>query len=291
MQKMEYAKTVKDEDKLYKFEGVLYSSIMSPPENLQALKNMEARPEDSLLVAYPKCGFNWMIIVIFKIMAATTGPKELPNVPQMLEFFSPDYQQVVKEKPSPRLLGTHLHPDKIPASFIEKKVKMLVVFRNPKDTVVSYYHFMNKNPVLPNTKSWDAFFTDFMKGEVAWGSYFDHALAWEKRIDDPNVMIVTFEQLKENLVERVQEISTFFGFPLTDEQVQTVARETTFSAMKESSEKTHGQHGGVFFRKGEVGDWKNHFSEAQSKQMDEEFQKRLAGTKLGVMLNYDVYCS
>ena len=42
---------------------------------------------------------------------------------------------------------------------------MLVVFRNPKDTVVSYYHFMNNNPVLPNAKSWDAFFTDFMKGE------------------------------------------------------------------------------------------------------------------------------
>ena len=56
MSKMEDARNVKDEDKLYKFEGILYSSIMSPPDNLEALKNMEARPEDSLLVAYPKCG-------------------------------------------------------------------------------------------------------------------------------------------------------------------------------------------------------------------------------------------
>ncbi len=32
---------------------------------------------------------------------------------------------------------------------------------------------------------------------VAWGSYFDHALAWEKRLDDPNVMIVTYEELKQ----------------------------------------------------------------------------------------------
>lgn len=32
---------------------------------------------------------------------------------------------------------------------------------------------------------------------VPWGSYFDQALAWEKRMDDPDVMIVTYEELKE----------------------------------------------------------------------------------------------
>lgn len=32
---------------------------------------------------------------------------------------------------------------------------------------------------------------------VGWGSYFDHAMAWEKKMDDPNIMIVTYEELKE----------------------------------------------------------------------------------------------
>lgn len=36
-----------------------------------------------------------------------------------------------------------------------------------------------------------------VSSSVAWGSYFDHALAWEKRLDDPNVMIVTYEELKQ----------------------------------------------------------------------------------------------
>uniref|UniRef100_A0A8K9XDH5 Sulfotransferase n=1 Tax=Oncorhynchus mykiss TaxID=8022 RepID=A0A8K9XDH5_ONCMY len=143
--------------------------------------------------------------------------------------------------------------------------QMLVVFRNPKDTVVSYYHFMNTNPVLPNAKSWDSFFTDFMEGEVAWGSYFNHALAWEKLMDNPNILMATYEQMKENLGQGVQQISKFFDFSLTEEQVQTIA----------GSKNTHGKHGNVFFRKGEVGDWKNHLSEAQSKQMDEKFEKHL----------------
>jgi hypothetical protein len=42
---------------------------------------------------------------------------------------------------------------------------MLVIFRNPKDTVVSFYHFSNKNPVLPTAKSWDSFFSEFMSGK------------------------------------------------------------------------------------------------------------------------------
>ena len=64
MSKMEEAKNVKDEDKLYKYEGVLYSSIMSPQENLKGLENFEARPDDLLLVAYPKCGKGYTFLLL-----------------------------------------------------------------------------------------------------------------------------------------------------------------------------------------------------------------------------------
>ena len=53
---LERSKHVKDEDKLYRFQGLLYPSIMSPAENLEAVRTMEARADDVLLVAYPKCG-------------------------------------------------------------------------------------------------------------------------------------------------------------------------------------------------------------------------------------------
>ncbi|KAI7795164.1 sulfotransferase 6B1 [Triplophysa rosa] len=289
--RMELAAKMKDEDKLYKRDGILYSTILSPPETLDKLKDLEARDDDVVLVAYPKCGFNWVVAVLRKIMNASTGKNEaLPDRPPLVEFLPPDVQQKLSEMPPRRLLGTHLHPDNMPASFFSKKPKILVVFRNPKDTVVSYFHFMNKNPVLPSAEPWDKFFSDFMSGEVPWGSYFDHALAWEKRFDDPNVRIVTYEELKQNLPEEVKKISEFFGFPLTEEQVNSIAEQSTFRAMLETSNKSHGNLGSVFFRKGEVGDWKNLFSEAQSKQMDELFQSKMAGTKLGAQMKYDLYC-
>uniref|UniRef100_A0A8C2AF50 Sulfotransferase n=1 Tax=Cyprinus carpio TaxID=7962 RepID=A0A8C2AF50_CYPCA len=166
--------------------------------------------------------------------------------------------------------------------------QILVLFRNPKDMLVSYYHFMNKNP----------FFSDFMAGEVAWGSYFDHALTWEKRLDDPNVMMVTYEELKQNLSEDVKKISAFFNLPLTDEQVSSIAGGSTFSKKKKkkslrwiSDQTNSNMYPKIpFLHTITVGDWKNHFSYAQSKQMDELFQAKLAGTNLRARLKYDLYC-
>ncbi|XP_053189522.1 sulfotransferase 6B1 [Scomber japonicus] len=125
---------------------------------------------------------------------------------------------------------------------------------------------------------------------LPWGSYFDHALAWEKKMDDPNVMIVTYEELKKDLSEGIRQISKFFGYSLTEAQVQQISEGSTFSAMKEGSAQSHGGMANVIFRKGEVGDWKNHFTPEQSKEMDEVFNKRLAGTRLGAKLNYQLYC-
>ncbi|KAG9328475.1 hypothetical protein JZ751_013571 [Albula glossodonta] len=305
---VEKALTMKEEDKLYRYNGVLYPIIMSPPENLKALEGLEARSDDVMLVAYPKCGFNWMVAVLQKIIAASAGlEKSDSKIAPLIEFYSPEVQKVrvfyqrrttISNAPSPRLIGTHLPPKDFPASFSAKKTKVFTCvlicwsfLETLKTQQFPTFHFTNKNPVLPTAKSWDAFYSDFMSGEVAWGSYFDHALAWEKRMDDPDVLILTYEYLKENLQDGVRQVSKFFGFKLTEEQVKAISEASTFNAMKESSKDSHGQMGNVFFRKGEVGDWKNHFSEAQSKQMDTEFEKRLAGTKIAALLKYDRYCT
>ncbi|XP_073483903.1 sulfotransferase 6B1-like isoform X2 [Aquarana catesbeiana] len=74
---------------------------------------------------------------------------------------------------------------------------------------------------------------------VVWGSYFDHAVVWNKHLDTDTVLLMTFEDMKEV---------------------------------------------------GEVGDWKNYFSGAQSQEMDAEFEKSLSGTNLGNVLKYNIYC-
>ncbi|KAL6050799.1 hypothetical protein STEG23_015337, partial [Scotinomys teguina] len=165
---------------------------------------------------------------------------------------------------------------------------ILVIFRNPKDTAVSFFHFHNDVPDIPSYASWDEFFRQFMKGQVSWGSYFDFAVNWNKYIDHENVKFILYEDLKENLVVGIKEISEFLGFSLADEQLRAISAQSTFQAMRDNSQETHGAIGPFLFRKGEVGDWKNLFNETQNQEMDERFKQCLAGTSLGAKLKVEL---
>nr|XP_033793849.1 sulfotransferase 6B1-like [Geotrypetes seraphini] len=212
-----------------------------------------------------------------------------PDIP-MIEFGTPDKLERLKQQTSPRLLVTHLHYDNIPKSIFKNKTKKLVVFRNPKDAAVSLFYFYNNSPMFPSYSTWDEFFQHYMSGKVCWGSYFDSLLAWNKHLDDGDVLIITYEELKENLGAGVKQIAEFLGLPLTQDQIQGIANRATFQSMKAKSNETHGQFGQVLFRKGDIGDWKNLFSPSQSQEMDAKFKSSLGGTKLEAKLKYDVHC-
>ncbi|MEE6475076.1 hypothetical protein FKM82_010610 [Ascaphus truei] len=277
------------EELVFTYKGVLYPSAICSQETFQALESFEAREEDLLAVTYPKCGTNWIVQILHEMVYPMQN--DHPTLHQaMIEFGKPEKVQKLKDRPSPRVLSSHLYYDDIPKSILEKKVKILVIFRNPKDTAVSYFHFYNSNPVLPTYSSWDLFFKDYMSGKVCCGSYFDHALAWNKHIDEENVLIITFEEMKEDLPIQLKKISKFFGISLTEDQILLIENRTTFTSMKAKSKETHGKFGDAFFRKGDVGDWSSLFTEAQSQEMDAKFELCLAGTKLGEKLNYNKYC-
>ncbi|XP_053315650.1 sulfotransferase 6B1-like [Spea bombifrons] len=286
---LQTAKDTSQDKLLFNYKGILFPTSLCSNETFKAMETFEAREDDVFLVAYPKCGSNWSLQLLHDMVLASYNKHPSSNIP-LIEFGAPTKYEKLKEESSPRVLATHLYYDNIPQTFLDKKTKMLVMFRNPKDTAVSLYHFYNNNPMLPSYSSWDAFFPDFINGNVCFGSYFDQAVTWNKHIDDSGVLLMTFEEMKQDLESSVKKIAEFFGFTLTEEQVKSIANKGTFKNMKEKSKETHGDFGQVVFRKGDVGDWKNYFTEDQNQEMDAKFEACLAGTKLGELLKYNVYC-
>ncbi|XP_042732642.1 sulfotransferase 6B1 isoform X1 [Lagopus leucura] len=277
-------------DMLFSYRGTPYPVTVCSAETFQALENLEARRDDMVLVSYPRCGVNWLIQILNDLIFTTIQSKPVSTELPFIECGDPDKYQRMKQIPSPRILATHLNYDFLPKSIFKNKAKILVLFRNPKDTAVSFFHFHKNVPSVPSYSSWDEFFSEFMNGKVGWGSYFDHAVTWNKHTDDENTMIVMYEDLKENLASGVKQIAEFFGFFPTTEQIQSIADRATFQAVKNKAQETYGAVGTVLFRKGVVGDWKNLFTEAQNQEMDAKFKACLEGTKLGAKLKYDVYC-
>ncbi|XP_056343849.1 sulfotransferase 6B1-like [Oenanthe melanoleuca] len=284
---------MKRDEMMFSHKGILYPTTICSPEAFKALESFEARSDDVILAGYPKSGTNWLSQILNDLIAIsqkkTLGKEKLEEFPY-LEVGDPEKYERMLKLPSPRFMATHLRPENLPTSIFRKKVKILLLVRNPKDVATSFFHFSNGLGILPSYDTWDDFFTDFMSKKVAWGSYFEYLSEWNKYIDKENIMAITYEELKENPALGVKNIAAFFGIPLTEEELQLVVERSSFQSMKKNSEKTHGSFGNVFFRKGGVSDWKNLFSEEQNEKMDKVFEEQVAGTKLGKKLKYDVYC-
>ncbi|KFQ10272.1 Sulfotransferase 6B1, partial [Leptosomus discolor] len=280
-------------DLLFSYQGTPYPVIVCSAETFQALENLEAGRDDMVLVSYPKCGVNWLIQILSDLVFTTIWSKPVsPEIP-FIECGDPDKYQRMKQIPSPRILATHLNYDCLPKFIFTNKAKAgfllfprtsLMSLIVPACKTVSFFHFHNTVPTVPSYSSWDEFFSEFMNGK---GSYFDHAVTWNKHIEDENTMIMKYEDLKENLTASVKQIAGFFGFSPMAEQIQSIADRATFQAVKDKAQETHGAAGSVLFRKGVVEDWKKLFTEAQNQEMNAKFKACLEGTKLGAKLKYD----
>ncbi|XP_036236641.1 sulfotransferase 6B1-like [Molothrus ater] len=291
--------SLRRDELLFSYKGILYPRTLYSPEVFKALESFEARRDDVILAGYPKSGTNWLSQILTDLIAIsqkkTPGSESSVNAEEQEEFPYLEIGDVEKYErmtklPSPRFMVTNLRPEKLPKSIFENNAKILLLIRNPKDVATSYYHFSNGVATVPSYETWDDFFADFMTKKTAWGCYLEYLSEWNKYADKENIMTITYEEVKENPALSVKNIATFFGIPLTEEQLQLVVERSSFQSMKKNSDKTHGSFGNILFRKGGVSDWKNHFTEDQSKKMDKAFEEHIAGTKLGKKLKYDLYC-
>ncbi|XP_068009515.1 sulfotransferase 6B1 [Melanerpes formicivorus] len=293
------ANRMQRDELLFNYKGIPYPVTFCSPEVFRAMESFEARSDDIILAAYPKSGTNWVgqilsdLVAIFekkmKNKESSVNNEELEEFPYFEIGDTGKYERMNK-LPSPRFMVTHLHPENLPTSVFKNKAKILLLIRNPKDLATSFYHFSNAMATLPSYETWDDFFTAFMTKKMPWGCYFQYLSAWNKYADDENVMVLTYEELKENPAQGVKNISDFFGICLNEKELQSVVERSSFQAMKKNSQKTHGAFGNAFFRKGGVSDWKNLFSEDQNEKMDKAFEEHIGGTKLGSKLKYEVYC-
>lgn len=88
---------------------------------------------------------------------------------------------------------------------------------------------------------WDDFVQDWLDGNVENGSYFDHVASWFKRVDDPDVLLVRFEELKRDPSRVIEQIATFIGMEdVTPTKIKNVMDLTSFERMKLADEQEMG---------------------------------------------------
>ncbi|XP_042302673.1 sulfotransferase 6B1-like [Sceloporus undulatus] len=292
------AEKIPREQKLFTYDGVTYPTTLCSSEVFKALESFEARSDDIILAGYCKSGSFWIGQIVTDLVITSAKkhePHKLNEELMMAEFpyleiGDPEKYQRMKSHRSRRVLFTHLRADKLPKSVFKNKAKILLLVRNPKDVAASFFHFTKTYAAYPSHDTFGTFFEAFIKGEMPFGSYIDYHCVWNKYIDEENVMPITYEEMIENTALGVEKMAKFFELNLSEEDIQGVAERSTYKAMKDNAKKTYGEFGDSVFHEGGVSDWKTLFTQENNQEMDMVFKECLAGTKVGEMIKYDVYC-
>ncbi len=239
----------------------------------------KARSDDTFIITYPRSGTHWMSVIVYGLL--TKGQpfdKDMGDYVARIPFLDRFGKDVVANMIRPGAIDTHYPFDRVP---YHSQAKYIGVIRQPKDVCVSMYRILTENPAFGFSQlDFDMFFELFINGQTPYIDYFDHLrLLWSHK-DDDNVLLVSYEQMKENLPTVIRKVAQFLDVDLTNDNqlLDRVETYASFDYMKknfDSSRNTflaqHGQatdHSMHFIRKGIVGDWSSYMTDEQSQRLD-----------------------
>ena len=164
----------------------------------------------------------------------------------------------------------------MPAPAATGTTKYLYATRSARDVCNSFYHHLSHQ--APSDGGYTGSRSDFVKewaqGEIAFGAWGDHLRAW---LDDagatihPDCLLVSYEGMKTDLAATVAEVAAHLDITaLTEAELADVLPRLSVDYMKANIDKFQPKSvewinkgdGFSFVRKGNVGDGKKEFSEA-----------------------------
>lgn len=274
------------------FEGIRFPGFIHTLESLKAACAFQFQDTDVLLVTFPKSGTTWMQQVLSLIFCeGQLWPiYHLPNWARMPWIEQVSFSKLLPDLRSswPRLFTSHLCAKLLAPALMKSKAKVVYVARNPKDTLVSFYHFHRIASFLPDPSSFEDFVDEFLEGTGFYGSWFDHVKGWLGLQKDLNLLFVTYEELHQEPRRTIRKISEFLGRRLRPEEEDVILEHCSFSFMSQSnmvnysllSKEIIDHSKGKFLRKGVVGDWREHFTPELDKKFNAVYQSKMGDSGL-----------
>lgn len=192
---------------------------------------------DVLVCTHPKSGTNWLLQICVQI--ADRGAARFDHIHHVVPWPDcplPTLPITLATPPSSttglRVIKTHLDAPLVPQN---PDARYIVVLRDPRDTLVSSFHFIHTClqgifDVQLTMAEWLQMHVDGLTPFDSWAS---HTASWWARRDDDNVLILRFEELAHDLEGAVERIAEHLGVALTPDERADVVRQSTFSYMRE----------------------------------------------------------
>lgn len=244
--------------------------------------DLRFRDDDIVISTYAKSGTTWMQQIVAQMMFGGDPDLEVADMSPWLDLRVPPKNvklPLVEAQTHRRFLKTHLPVD---ALVFSPKAKYIYVARDGRDVVWSLYNHhanangnwytaLNETPglvgpkITPPPNDIRDYWRDWMDrdGYPFW-SFWENVRTWWAVRNLPNVMVVHFAALKQDMPGEMRRIADFLEIAINKSRWNTIVEYCTFDWMKKNATKSVPLGGTawddgaqVFIYKGRNGRWRD----------------------------------
>ncbi len=263
----------------------------------RALRRYRPRDHDVFIATFLKSGTNWSMQIAQQI--AWNGRAEFDHIHDVVPWPEAPLRHIISLSEVPaqghsptgcRVIKAHLPAHLLP---YDSKVQYITVLRDPKAVVVSAYHFLLGMLGVREQIALEEWFQIAVQRDLLIDSWSEHAAGFWAWRDRPNVLVLTYASMKDDLPAAVDRFAAQMGVTLGADARAEVIRRSGFEYMREHEEQFCPPllplRGGIprplMMRRGEARGSSEMLDASQMDEIDRKTRARLRD--LGSDLPYD----
>lgn len=218
------------------------------------IENFEVRSDDVWICAFPKSGSTWATNIVFQLQNNLNFALDIYPPYKLLERslifdindenkddtvyraavddIHKDFDECDKQ-PSPRLLKTHLPAPFLPIDVWRKKPKLICMYRDAKDAVISMYHMFRNHRLLQYPGTMEDFFEIFLNDRIIFGPFYEHINSYRQlELQCEHILLISYEEMVANPFAAIKQISEFLNYSYSDIELQQLTKHLSFENMR-----------------------------------------------------------
>jgi len=194
-------------------------------------RNFEIFPDDTFLVSYPKSGNTWTRFLVANLIHRDEAVT-FANIESIVPDCVKNTRRQLARIPRPRIVKSHEY-------FDSRYRKVMYIVRDPRDVVVSYYHFHLKTRVIADGYPLEVYVSRFIAGELdGYASWRDNVVSWlATRQHSESFLFLRYEDMMEDPVAELRKIAAFLGLERTPEELARAVERSSAERMRELERK------------------------------------------------------
>jgi len=262
--------------------------------------DFEFRDDDIIIATYAKAGTTWVQQIIGQLLFKGDPDLAVAEMSPWLDLRVPPKEvklPVVEAQTHRRFVKTHLPVDALRFS---PSAKYLYIGRDARDVVWSLYnHHANANqtwyeaindtpdrigpPIDPPPDDIGEYWKAWFEGDgYPFWSFWENIRTWWEIRDLPNVELIHFTNLKNDMPGHIRRIAEFLEIPVDESRWDAIVEHCSFDWMKKNATKSVPLGGAfwdagasVFINKGVNGRWADTLSARQSAEYERRAEAEL----------------